>query len=226
VDGKANSTPEGLPWVEISQTEAILECNKIGAHLITNAEWTALARHIAAQPSNWSSGVVGDGVLSRGYSASTTNASDGFTNTAAAPNTGIGYEYNTGANTVGSSGFFDLKRIHSLANGQTIWDLAGNVYEWNSDTCISGSGEGNWYNSSYIEWTDSNLDDYERLAAGHNSLYNSAQNIGMYRGCTVNGNAMLRSGRWNSGLNSGLFGLFLNNLSSGSSALIGFRCAK
>ena len=227
VDGKANSTPEGLPWRSISQTQAILECNKIGAHLITNTEWTALARHIAAQPSNWSTGVVGDGVLSRGYSASTTNASDGFTNTVVAPNTGIGYEYNTGANIVGPSGVFDLKRTHNLANGQTIWDLAGNLWEWNSDTCTPGSGEGNWYNNAaWIEWNDTNLDDYERPIAGPNPLYTSTQGAGIYYGCTNAGNGLHRGAAWRSGFYSGLFTASLNDLPLYTDASLGFRCAK
>jgi formylglycine-generating enzyme required for sulfatase activity len=229
VGGVATSTPAGNPWVSISQTSSISACSALGSgyHLITNAEWTSLARHIASQSSNWSTGTVGSGVLSRGYSASTTYASDGFTNTAVAPSTGPGYEYNTGVDTVGSSGVFDLKRTHNLANGKTIWDLAGNVWEWNSDTCIQGSGAGNWYNSgAWIEWSDTNLDDYERTIAGPNPLYTSTQNAGRYYGCTTTGNGLLRGGNWNIGLSSGLFTAFLYYLPSYTGTGIGFRCAR
>ncbi|BFT94366.1 MAG: hypothetical protein MNSN_04650 [Minisyncoccus archaeiphilus] len=218
VDGKANSTPEGLPWRNITQTQAIIECNKIGAHLITNAEWTALARHIAAQPSNWSNGTVGDGVLSRGYS--------GFANTAVAPYTGVGYEYNTGLNSVGSAGIFDLKRTHDLANGNVVWDIAGNLWEWNSDFCTQGSGEGNWYKGvPYIEWSDPNLDDYERPTAGPNPLYTSAQNAGRYYGCSGDGGSILRGGYWHWN-HSGIFAADLSYFPSNANIDRGFRCAR
>jgi prepilin-type N-terminal cleavage/methylation domain-containing protein len=227
VDGKANSTPEGVPWGGISQTQAILECNRIGAHLITNTEWTALARHIAAQPSNWSNGAVGDGVLSRGYSASTTYASDGFTNTGPAPTTGtLNDVYNTGVNAVGPNGVFDLKRTHYLVNGQIIWDLAGNLWEWNSDTCIPGSGEGNWYNSgTWIEWNDTNLDDYERLVGGSIQPYTS-QNLGSYYGCTANGRGFLRGGTAYTGQISGIFAINLYHSPLCEHGEVGFRCAR
>ncbi|OQB08526.1 MAG: Formylglycine-generating sulfatase enzyme [Parcubacteria group bacterium ADurb.Bin216] len=228
VGGVATSTPTGNPWVSINQTNSISACSALGSgyHLITNAEWTSLARHLAAQPSNWSTGIVGSGVLSRGYSASTTNASDGFQNTAVAPNTGPGYEYNTGVNTVGSSGVFSLKRTHNLANGKTIWDLAGNVWEWNSDICTQGSGAGNWYNSAWIEWSDANLDDYERPTAGPSPLYTSTQNAGRYYGCTATGNGLIRGGDWRYGLDSGLFTATLSDLPSSTRTNIGFRCAR
>ncbi|OQB07025.1 MAG: Formylglycine-generating sulfatase enzyme [Parcubacteria group bacterium ADurb.Bin216] len=229
VGGIATSATSGTPWVNISQTNAIAECQSLGSgyHLITNAEWTSLARHIAAQPSNWSTGTVGSGVLSRGYSASTTYASDGFQNTVPAPTTGtLNDVYNTGVNTVGSSGIFDLKRIHSLANGKTVWDLAGNVWEWNSDTCTQGSGAGNWYNSTWIEWSDTNLGDYERSTAGPNPLYTSTQNAGRYLGCIANGNALIRGGKWSNGFVSGVFALLLNYSPANFDTNVGFRCAK
>jgi len=220
VGGVATSTTTGTPWVEINQTNAISACSSLGSgyHLITNAEWTSLARHIAEQSSNWSNDTIASGVLSRGYSTG---------NTVPAPSTGIGYEYNTGTDAVGSSGVFDLKRTHNLANGHVIWDLAGNVWEWNSDTCTQGTGTGNWYNvSSYIEWNDSNLNDYELPTAGPSSLYTSVQNTGKYYGCTTNGNGVARSGDWSHGLTSGIFTLLLNIPPGDLYNYLGFRCAK
>ncbi|OQB09593.1 MAG: Formylglycine-generating sulfatase enzyme [Parcubacteria group bacterium ADurb.Bin216] len=223
------SRAAGTPWVNISQTNAIVECASLGSgyHLITNAEWTSLARHIAAQPSNWSTGTVGSGVLSRGYSASTTRASDGFADTAPAPTSGtLNDIYNTAVNTVGATGSFSLKRTFDLANGKTIWDIAGNTWEWNSDTCTMGSGVGNWYTSGYIEWDDSNLSDYELEVAGPNPLYTSVYNAGRYYGCDANGNALFRGGSWLDGLNSGLFASYLHFSPSSSLAHLGFRCVK
>ncbi|MDD4409657.1 MAG: prepilin-type N-terminal cleavage/methylation domain-containing protein [Candidatus Pacebacteria bacterium] len=223
------SRASGTPWTRISQTQSITECQSLGSgyHLMTNAEWTALARHIANQSSNWSTGIVGNGVLSRGYSASTTYASDGFQDTAPAPTTGTENDiYNIGVNMVGPSGAFDLKRIHNLANGGVIWDLSGNTWEWNSDICVQGSGAGNWYNSAWIEWSDSNLSDYELGSAGPNPLYTSTQNVGRYYGCAANGNGFLRGGSWIDGLTSGLLASYLRHMPSESYNNVSFRCAK
>ncbi len=223
------SRAAGTPWVNINQTNAIAECASLGSgyHLITNAEWTSLARHIAAQPSNWSTGTVGSGVLSRGYSASTTNASDGFANTAPAPTTGaLSDVFNTGINAVGATGTFALKRTHNLANGGTIWDLSGNVWELNSDTCTQGSGAGNWYNTTWVEWSDSNLADYELGIAGPSPLYTSVQNVGRYYGCSNNNNGVFHGGGWSSGIYSGLFAINLNRQSSYFDDDLSFRCAR
>ncbi|OQB08676.1 MAG: hypothetical protein BWY21_01144 [Parcubacteria group bacterium ADurb.Bin216] len=139
-----------------------------GHHLITNVEWTSLARHIAAQPSKLVLLVPEFFLEGIQYSASTTFASDGFINTQTASNTGtLNYIYNTSANIVGSSGEFTFKRIHNLSNRQIIWDLAGNIYEWNDITCIKGSGMGKWYDIvGSIDWNNNVLDDYKRDVAG------------------------------------------------------------
>ncbi|MDD4409556.1 MAG: fibrinogen-like YCDxxxxGGGW domain-containing protein, partial [Candidatus Pacebacteria bacterium] len=222
VGGVATSTTDGTPWTGITQSDAIQECADIGAHLLTGQEWTSIARDIEKVPSNWSDGVVGSGYLSRGYSASTSNASDGFTDTVMAPYTGTGYEYNTAADTVGPSGSFALKRIHSLLNGQVIWDLAGNAWEWNNSTC----NQSNWYSSAgWIDWNNVSLSDYELSAAGSSYGYISDKNAGMYQGCITNGNVFRRGGCRNGGLTAGIFSLSMDQSSTGATSVIGFRCA-
>ncbi|MDD4221340.1 MAG: SUMF1/EgtB/PvdO family nonheme iron enzyme, partial [Candidatus ainarchaeum sp.] len=104
------SSPEGYPLTDIKQTESIAACESIGGHLITNNEWMTLARNIEQVPSNWSSGTIGEGYLPRG---------------------------NTNLGRAGSSpdpeGTGNNKRTLSLTNGEVIWDLAGNVWEWTND---------------------------------------------------------------------------------------------
>ncbi|MDD5639229.1 MAG: SUMF1/EgtB/PvdO family nonheme iron enzyme [Candidatus Pacebacteria bacterium] len=201
------STATGTPWVSISQTEAIATCAALGngAHLITNAEWTLLARSAETTSSNWNGTV-----MYRGHSDNSpanSLASDGSD-----PYFGTG-----------QSSPSEQKRTLTLANGQTIWDMAGNVYEWNSDTC----NQTNWYNSGeWIEWNHSSLSDYEKNTAGPIGNYTSTNGIGMYYGCTANGNVLLRGGYWNSGAYAGVFALGLTESSSNFYITVGFRCVR
>lgn len=113
VGGLATSTPTGNPWININQDQARTACQAIGAQLITNAQWTALARNIETTASNWSNGVVGSGVLARGWAASNSYG-DSWTNSAVATSTGPLCLYNTGANACGSTGNHLYKRTHTL----------------------------------------------------------------------------------------------------------------
>ncbi|MDD5639960.1 MAG: SUMF1/EgtB/PvdO family nonheme iron enzyme, partial [Candidatus Pacebacteria bacterium] len=207
------STAAGTPWINISQTEAIATCAALGngAHLITNAEWTLLARSAETTSSNWNGTV-----MYRGHSDNSpanSLASDG-----------VDSYYGTGNSSSSSP---EQRRTLALANGQMIWDLAGNVYEWNNNTCTIGTGTGNWYNSlGWIEWNHSSLSDYEKNTAGPIGNYTSANGIGMYYGCTANGNVLLRSGYWDGGTGVGAFTLVLSNTSTISYSYVGFRCAR
>ena len=46
------------PWTYITQDDAIKACQNIGAHLMTNAEWMAIARNIEKVDENWHSEVL------------------------------------------------------------------------------------------------------------------------------------------------------------------------
>lgn len=218
--GLATSQASGDPWVSINQKAAISACQAIGANLITNAQWTALARNIEGVSSNWSNGAVGNGVLARGWAAYTSYG-DSWTNSGVASSTGPSCLYNTGANACGSTGTHLYKRTHTLSNGETIWDLSGNVWEWNSDTC----SQTNWYNNgAWIEWDNSNLSDYEKPNAGPSGAFTSSHGAGRYYGCTKNGNGFVRGGGWGTGAYAGVFALSLYNGPTNSPASFGFRC--
>ncbi|MCK9293202.1 hypothetical protein M0P25_03945, partial [archaeon] len=200
------STPEGSPIANIIQTEAITACESIGGHLITNNEWMTLARNIELVPSNWSGGVVGDGYLPRGNSSSS-SAMDGFNEL---------------------SGW--TKRTLTLTNGEVIWDLVGNVWEWTNDSILrkdQPDGFNDVDDSSYIgdEWfdyskgggigryiTSDNLGDttleYKDLFLLTSNKYN-ANNNGVGRIYTNSNSTstplrvFLRGGSWNYGSDSG-----------------------
>jgi len=61
----AVSQSSGASWIYATQPEAKAACEAIGAHLMTNAEWMAMARDIEQVKSNWSGGDVGSGSLSK-----------------------------------------------------------------------------------------------------------------------------------------------------------------
>ena len=223
----AISTATGAPQVSITQTAAIAACAALGngSHLITNAEWTILARDIEGVNSNWSGGSVGSGTLARGWAASTSYG-DSWTNSAVAATTDSSCLYNTGANACGSTGSLLYRRTHTLQNGEVIWDLSGNVYEWTNDTCTVGTGAGNWQGAGWIEWDNSALADYEKAIAGPAGNYTSTNATGRYYGCSANGNAFLRSGNWHGGSYAGVFALHLYCAPSGSHTHFVFRCAR
>lgn len=217
--GLATSQASGNPWVSINQASARAACQAIGADLITNDQWTALARNIENTASNWSNGAVGNGVLARGWAARTSYG-DSWTNNAVAPSTDSSCLYNTAADSCGPTGTHLYKRTHTLSNGQTIWDFSGNVYEWNNDIC----SQTNWSSSSWIEWDNSDLSDYEKPNAGPSGNYTSTHGAGRYYGCTANGNGFIRGGRWGDGAGAGVFALRLGYGPTDSSTGLGFRC--
>src|SRR5450759_2433428 len=142
------STAAGTPWVSISQTTAITNsanvANCTGCHLISEAEWLTIAQNVLSVASNWSSGTVGTGYI---YSGHNDNAPANAL--AADPSDANGYagETNTGGNQ---------KRTLALSNGQVIWDLAGNVWEWTAGTIASGLQPGLSGESAYAwkEWNN------------------------------------------------------------------------
>jgi len=222
------SQTDGTIWVNVTQTAAATACSNLGAgyHLITNAEWMLLARDAENIATNWTGGVVGSGVLARGF----VNTS----NTAVAPSTGSGYEYNTGANTVGSSGTIDYRRTLNLANGNTIWDLSGNVWEWTNDTRETSQLPNlseTWRQiNSITNWTTGLS--YNDVGPANSTYANSSYGVGQIY--TDNGtaypsgntHAFVRGGTWSHGALAGAFTLRLNGAPANANSSIGFRCAK
>ncbi len=192
------SSEVGTPWVNINQNDAKTECEKIGAHLITNAEWMAIARDIESVKSNWTGGAVGSGILNRGNSDSSA-AMDGT-------------DLLSGVN----------KRTHTLSNGQVIWDFAGNVWEWVDDTITQGEQYIN-FNQNASNWYEFNATDLFKVAqklpyteVGPKETYAtpSSNGLGKIRINTSNGSsanrAFLRGGIWSHGANAGVFALSLS----------------
>ncbi len=229
--GTLVSTPEGSPIVRITQTEAIAACEAIGGHLITNNEWMTIVRNIEQVPSNWSGGEVGSGYLPRGNSSSS-RAMDGFDELS-----GI------------------TKRTLTLTNGEVIWDLAGNVWQWTSDTIQIKDQPDGFNNSDDSNYTSGfNFFDYSKGGGGNQYIYsdnlgnttlkykdlflltsnsyNANNGVGrLYTYSNINDTsktvyAFLRGGRWLNDSSAGVLSLNLTNIPTSRTDFFGLRCVQ
>jgi hypothetical protein len=230
----AVSDPTGRPWVRIQRLDiadaldAERACSNISGtslvspasldnnfHLINNAQWQAIARDIE----NNSTDNTNAGVYNRGNSDGDQSCDATFENV---------------GNSCADNGATPHinKRTHTLTNGEVIWDIAGNVWEWviddvdNGPTSIEpnpdlGVENGMEYSglSSMVCGAGNNEDCFSltnRLMFGPNgSSLTSSDGIGyFYGGFGSYGGAAIRGGFWDFGSSAGLF---FANLSSGSS---------
>jgi len=139
------SQASGNPWVNINQTTAITNSQNVagctGCHLMSEAEWMTLAQNVLSVPSNWNTGIVGNGFIYSGHN-------DGMPNNSLA----AAVDTDTYSGTGQSSG--DQRRTLTLTNGEVIWDLSGNVHEWTSGQYHSSAPDvGNTF-WSFFEWKD------------------------------------------------------------------------
>lgn len=224
----ATTQAVGTPQVSISHTNAITACSLAGGSLINNREWMTIARNIEAQSSNWTGGTVGSGGLWRGHSDN--NPSNALT---ASTDDNLGY---TGTGNISPS---VERRTHTLSNGEVIWDLSGNVWEWTSDTIqgqnkpnnSSGNFWQNWsvfnigvsYGSLSYDLTRPSNPDWDTTT----TPVSSNENVGQYYAGTVLGTTIfgfLRGGDWNGTTSAGVFTLNLNITPTSTTTGIGFRC--
>jgi formylglycine-generating enzyme required for sulfatase activity len=238
--GNPVSKPSDTPWVEISQIDARAKCKDLGEnyHLITDRQWVTIARNIENNPSNWNSSVVGEGFVYVGHSDNypssilpVTNTSDFYDGTLdSGDGTCDGRRNNWGTEVpYACSG---QKRVLELSNGELIWDISGNVFEWTNDSLVephsgldlvvdSASWDFDWSalrGGDYVHLGPSNLDyDYLNGMGKLGPDDNGADPSG-----TVH--ALLRGGsRWG-GYYVGIFTLTLFDAPEREGPLFGFRC--
>lgn len=229
----AVSSPEGKPWGNINQVESIASCNNMDDgtfdyHLITNDEWQTVAHSIENESSNWT-----DGKLNRGHSDSSPSATlaadvDGVPDDD--PYVGTG---NNSGQAYGSGG--EQKRAHTLSNGEIIWDLSGNSYEWVDFDGLGGTI--NYFNDVIHSWIELNdpiaLNAYEtgNISAidfqPENTSYSSIENIGqtdLEMTGTITEKTVVRGGSWSGDDIVGIFQARLNRTSDMFGPIYGFRC--
>jgi formylglycine-generating enzyme required for sulfatase activity len=228
------------PWVSISQTTAIANSpntkNSDGTtcttcHLITEAEWMTIAQNVLSVASNWRDNVVGTASSSTNYIYSGHNDSAPANALVADSNDSNGYTGET--NTGGKQ-----RRTLTLTNGEVIWDLAGNVWEWTQGTIASNLQPGLSGESAYAwkDWNNASLlmnglpYNSQPASTGISGIsgWSSAQGIGqLYSNYGETGaHAFVRGGAWNSGGGAGVLSLFLNYSSGSTYTSIGFRVSR
>lgn len=156
---KADSRPEDLPWGGINFNFARQHCQDLGTnfHLIKNSEWMAVAQSVELTAANWSGNVVGNGFIPTGHSDGFTRCISGSSGMTCWGQAGQDYLAASPDDTQGcfgtnnpdclnkSSTDYWQKRTFQLANGQIIWDMAGNINSW---VDLYGDGSTFSYDSS------------------------------------------------------------------------------
>jgi len=227
----------GYPLADISQADSITACSSLGSnyHLLTNDEWMTLARNIEQVTSNWSEEIVGGEYIYSGHN-------DNSPATALSASTDDDGYYTTGQ----TSG--NQRRTLTLTNREVVWDLAGNVWEWTSDTIERKDEPDGFNNSDDSEYTGGwNGEDYYK--DGGVSYYLNCSNLGnttmkyndlfLLTSCSYQANtnglgriytysnsadtdtttyAFLRGGYWPSGAGVGILAMNLGNTPAGGAS--------
>ena len=232
------SVPSGLPWVNITQPNALQASSKVAfcsdCHLISEKEWMTLMQSVLSVPSNWSTGTVGSGYIYSGHNDTVPN------NALAASTDDDGYS-GTGNNASDATITDNVvgkaqKRTLKLTNGEVVWDMAGNVWEWTSGQTTGGqpglSTDTTW---TWREWTA--LDTEGTLAVNPNpkttglsgsDSWTSANGMGQIVSYTSNMTlrGFVRGGRWGNGLGAGVSAFYIGEVPSDAGADVGFRVAR
>lgn len=229
VGGVATSQPSDIPWaVGISQISAITiaatACT--GCHLITEAEWMTIAQNVLSVASNWDNGAgvhtVGTGYIYSGHNDGTpgwvldvSNVNDGYSGT-------------------GHTAPSNQRRTLTLTNGEVIWDLSGNVYEWTSGQITGGQPTGmatSWY---WYQWTAVSGGSFavspypSSTGISGSSSWNSTNGIGQIQGLTSDATlrGFLRGGYWDETMGVGVLGLLLSYSPDFEIIPLGFRVSR
>lgn len=152
---QASSTPWTGSVSSLSQSEATTYSQNVagctGCHLITDAEYLTIVQNVLNINSNWDNG-AGVHTVGTGYIYSGNNDATPGTLQAASTNDSEGY-YGTSDSSPSNQ-----RRTLTLSNGEVIWDIAGNAWEWTSGQSVGGQ-PGLISDASYTwkEWKNANV---------------------------------------------------------------------
>ena len=237
--GQAVSQAAGPPYMGVSRDDAVAKCTGMGSgyDLLTNDGWQSIARHIELVSDNWSGGNVGSSEgLSQGHSYGVPNHV-----LVASPDDNKGCHGTE--QTCDGQTWNKQRRTHTLSNGEVIWDVSGNAWEWVKDD-NSDDNNGVYGDKAYMSQVTSTSHTTARSLSGGTTTTarvakdqfgpirdHSALNFGHYGGLgyghlNENGGAVIRGGFWESGEYAGVFQVSLAHSNEGGlmAHSIGFRC--
>lgn len=215
------SIAEGYPWRNITGNEAAAECESLGAnyHLISNQEWMTIARNVEAEGQNWTGGQQGQGCLFRGNSGENTVGGNGLPSSvldSCGYNGGLGPENGTDR---------DQRAQHTLSIATTIFDFAGNVFEWTDwDNDVPGAQQGpincpiSLVELPSVSCGPLSKSEYD----SDDGQFSSSEGSGRFSGGL--GGGAIRGGSWTSTESAGIYAIDLSAPLSSSYLFVGFRC--
>lgn len=222
---EAGRQPWGVINLANSATKSEEACAS-GCHLIKESEWMTIAQNVMLVPSNWTGGSVGSGTMYIGNSDSVSSR------LAAGSDDSDGY-FLTG-NSPSSSP--EQRRTLTLTNGEVIWDMAGNSYEWTEGTFSGGQpgviGENGYYSKEWSGVTTEGslaVNPFPRYTGVPGAdTWTSANGIGKLHSNAddMTQRAHLRGGNFQSGIGAGVLALCLSDVGTEQYSTIGFRVAK
>ena len=230
VGGTANSVAAPLPWTNLSQGDARASCRALGPgfELLDNQQWMTLGSKIAARDINWSGGLVGRGAVYTGH-----NDNSPPSPCPASSDDSLFY-VETDCTPIGTGDSVEQRRILTLASGEVLWDLAGNVDEWiayvNRDDKPGGTAA--WYEYNALAGTTTmplrSLVPTQAVKAYWVDSWNCNQGMGQFfPGTNGTGGAMSRGGDWDDGVfKAGIFSARLDASTTFVDAKDGFRCVQ
>ena len=230
VGGTATSQAAEYPWVSISQTDAMTTSSAAcsGCHLISEAEWLTIAHNVLGVDSNWSGGTVGSGYIYSGH-----NDNNPANALAADTNDTNGY-YGTSNVTPSNQ-----RRTLTLTNGEVIWDMVGNVYDWTAGQTSGGQPGASgytWRQWNTIAGTGSlSPNPHPNYGTPAASDWTTGHGIGRVLSSSTDTSlrGFLRGGSWSHGSIAGVLTLSLYNSPGGTGSspgdtpgAVGFRVAR
>ena len=219
VNSKAVSAYHQVPFTEINQTEAMTICANAGKRLISSEEWLIAAQQT---PDPYTADPGDDSEPCNIWSSSIPSGSGGRN---------------------GSSDIIYAGTAVNCKSKYGIYDMVGNVWEWNSDTRdmtdFDINGASQWF-AVNDEWflLDGSIGEYTFSAFTNSSPYidykdrygddgvylRDPTDPGLRGGGTIA--AFRRGGHWDTGARAGVFSLNLSYAPAHWSWYIGFRCSR